>query len=435
MIFGFLILLIKILNLRAIQNFKVIQSSNYNDFFIIMSDGIYYFNNINYNKVIQYEFNLTQKIESQDQFDSISLNAFLNKSFLFIAKDNYIYFFDEEDNNIKCINSLNYYEIYSSQILPDYIYNSDNYFSFDYFIVFVDINKNLNIYYYSMSKYYDIFENELISSLIFTIETKYFSCQFVINFILTCFYKKENSMFLEIKSFKLINSNIENVLESSLLLKNNRNNTNIKSIKSILSQDLDLIFTCYILDDNSTCYCFIYNYFLDESDEYRNYLDNCLSNFSSLDIISYNITNKIEYILYCFISETEINLVKLDENFKIIENGENGIYSINNSLIINCSEFYLSYLLYKSDNNKNDIYIFGNCDNIILEYELKKIKTIKHESLLEKETLINRTKNYLDNDIGNLLEQLDNFLKEQEEFDKSIKQFEINKQEMEKMFL
>ena len=135
-----------------------------------------------------------------------------------------------------------------------------------------------------------------------------------------------------------------------------------------------MFFVCYILDNNNTCDCLKYDYSSDILRESGNYLENCLPNFSSLDIISYNIKNKIEFILYCFISETEINLVKLNENFTIIQNGENRNYSINNSLINNCKEFYLSYLFYKSD--KNDIYIFGNCDNIIIEYELKKIVTI-----------------------------------------------------------
>ena len=135
-----------------------------------------------------------------------------------------------------------------------------------------------------------------------------------------------------------------------------------------------MFFVCYILDNNNTCDCLKYDYSSDILRESGNYLENCLPKFSSLDIISYNIKNKIEFILYCFISETEINLVKLNENFTIIQNGENRNYSINNSLINNCKEFYLSYLFYKSD--KNDIYIFGNCDNIIIEYELKKIVTI-----------------------------------------------------------
>lgn len=135
-----------------------------------------------------------------------------------------------------------------------------------------------------------------------------------------------------------------------------------------------MFFVCYILDNNNTCDCLKYDYSSDILRESGNYLENCLPKFSSLDIISYNIKNKIGFILYCIISETEINLVKLNENFTIIQNGENRNYSINNSLINNCKEFYLSYLFYKSD--KNDIYIFGNCDNIIIEYELKKIVTI-----------------------------------------------------------
>ena len=376
MIFALLIFFIAILSIRAIPNFKVIKTSYKNNYYIIMPDGIYYLNNINYNMNKQYEFNITEQIESQEQFDYINLYPLLNNSFLFIAKNNYIYFFYENENKIIFTNYLNDNEIYSSQIFPTYIEN-DIYFPLYYFTVFVDINKNLNIY-YSVFKFYDDSENEKMTSLNFNIDSKYFSCQLFYGYNLTCFYKRENSMLLEANTFILgDNSNIEISSNSSILLKNNRTNINIKSIKSILSQDIQyLSLVCYILDDNNNCECLLYDYSLNKFNDYGNYLDNCLSNFTSLDIISYNIQNKKEYILYCFISETEINLVKLNEDFQIIENNGNGIYYINNTLIKNCSEFYLSYLFYKTDSNNNDFYIFGNCDNMIKEYKLIKNETI-----------------------------------------------------------
>ena len=203
MAFAFLIFLLKIISIKTISKFKVIQSSNCNNFFIVMSDGIYYFNNINYNMVNIYEFNSTQIIESQDQFDSISLKPLLNNSFLFVAKNNYIYFFDEKENEIKCIsNSLKDIEIYSSQIIPYDIYKEDDYFSFKYFIILIDTYYEFNIYHYSMVKNSSYFKNEEISSLHFYIDSEYFSCQYFLETI-TCFYRSEYYILLEANFFIL----------------------------------------------------------------------------------------------------------------------------------------------------------------------------------------------------------------------------------------
>ena len=183
-----------------------------------MSNGIDYFNNINYNMVNIYEFNSTQKIESQEQFDSISLKPLLNNSFLFVAKNNYIYFFDEKENEIKCIsNSLKDIEIYSSQIIPYDIYKEDDYFSFKYFIIFIDIYYEFNIYHYSMVKNSSYFENEEISSLHFYIESEYFSCQYFLETI-TCFYRIEYYKLLEANFFILFNdTEIKKDYERTLL--------------------------------------------------------------------------------------------------------------------------------------------------------------------------------------------------------------------------
>ena len=389
MIFAFLIFLISILNLKAIPNFKAIHNINSNSFFIIISDGIYYYNFTNYNMTNQYKlFNISENLLSKEKFDSISSNTLFNNSYIFII-NNFIYHFDENKNEITCIDSLNDIGgIYSSQIIP-----LDHY---SYFIAFVDINKNLNIYYYELinnSISRNILKNEYIDS-------KYFSCQLMnatfSENVLTCFYKKENSQFLEAKSFKIgYNSDIQYIFNSSILVEKNINNTNIKSIKSILSQNLSMSFVCYITDENSNCECILYDINENKLKDYGIYLNNCLSDYSSLDIIKYNNeNNNIEYILYCFISKTEINLVKINENFKKIENDENGIYYIKNKLkTFLCSEFYLSYLFYKSGKYNESISIFGNCDNIISEYELTKNEKIDYIEDIRNEihTLMNKT--------------------------------------------
>ena len=79
MIFAFLIFLISILNLKAIPNFKAIHNINSNSFFIIISDGIYYYNFTNYNMTNQYKlFNISENLLSKEKFDSISSNTLFN---------------------------------------------------------------------------------------------------------------------------------------------------------------------------------------------------------------------------------------------------------------------------------------------------------------------------------------------------------------------
>ena len=150
-------------------------------------------------------FNISENLLSKEKFDSISSNTLFNNSYIFII-NNFIYHFDENKNEITYIDSLNDIGgIYSSQIIP-----LDHY---SYFIAFVDINKNLNIYYYELinnSISRNILKNEYINS-------KYFSCQLMnatfSENVLTCFYKKENSQFLEAKSFKIgNNSDIQYIL-------------------------------------------------------------------------------------------------------------------------------------------------------------------------------------------------------------------------------
>ena len=291
MIIIFLIFLIKILTVKSIKSFKAIKKSNCDCYYIIMYDGIYdFYYDVGYQTDL-YEFNINQLITSQEDFDFISLNILLNNSYIFLTK-NLTYFFDEKGNITEFLNSFNDNEIYSSQIIPlenNFIY--DNFDSIYYFIAFEDKNKNLNMNFYRIKKISDTFENEKISSIKVNIDSKYFSCQLMketfYENILTCFYKKEDSLFLEANSFMIENNSIlKNVFNSSIILKNDRNtNMNIKSIKSILSQNSSLCFVCYITDVNNTCECLLYDINKNELNYYGIYLNNC---YSSLDIIYYN---------------------------------------------------------------------------------------------------------------------------------------------------
>lgn len=88
----------------------------------------------------------------------------------------------------------------------------------------------------------------------------------------------------------------------------------VKVIKSILSPDETLALVCYVSQYNLG-ECLIYNLHNNDLnlDSYSSYLYDCSYEKSSLNIEYFNSTN--EYILYCFQSNTSINLVKLNSDF------------------------------------------------------------------------------------------------------------------------
>ena len=144
-------------------------------------------------------------------------------------------------------------------------------------------------------------------------------------------------------------------------------NNGTKVIKSILSKDGKKSLVCFINDDNNG-ECLIYNITDNTWNDFSTYLSDCLPEITSLNIEYFeNGGENGEYVLYCFQSETKLNLVKFDLNFNEIV-GENEIYDINENEK-SCTNFAVSTLAHNSINNLN---IFIICDDIIKKVELEK---------------------------------------------------------------
>jgi hypothetical protein len=187
--------------------------------------------------------------------------------------------------------------------------------------------------------------------------------------VLTCFYQNGDIKQIIAKSFSIDVSNPHSnpsFQEISNLIATKDNN-GAKVIKSILSKDGKKSFVCFINDDNNG-ECLIYDITENTWSELPTYLSDCLPEITSLNIEYFeNAGENGEYVLYCFQSQTKLNLVKFDSNFnKIVEDNE--IYDINENEAF-CPNFAVSTLAHNSINNLN---IFIVCDDTIKKVGLEK---------------------------------------------------------------
>jgi len=356
-IFIFLLLSIGIkAQTQIILNFKVIYYYQY-FYYIIRYDYLYFYNTGNDQIFVLHRFVENEGFTTEEESEMISLGRFKYNSesqCLLIIK-NYIYSLSNEVYN--CNTMINGIEGYLSQVIP---FKCTDLLCF-YIIGFVDSNKLL---------YLDLYEkplsscepnNKLSSLFLSDIASDNINCQIMNSDshgeVLTCFYRNNNSKNIIVESFSIDMINKE--LESITSLNSFKETNGPKIIKAILSEDETRAYVCFINDDNN-CDCLVYNINTNEWSNYFTYLNSCLSKLSSLFFDYYDITN--EYFLYCFESRSEINLIKLNENFKIISIDDNNIYDG----IKDCSDYFYSSLIY----NSTKIIIFKNCDNIINIYNI-----------------------------------------------------------------
>ena len=386
MIFIFLLFLIT--KVQTVQIFKVIYSYERFYFFITQQYiALYNMELDNINTLI--EFNDNPIITTEKELEMISVGRFKYNSEpqnLMVIK-NYIY--SLSNNAFFCQKTINGIEGYSSQVIPFKCTDSLCY----YIIGFINSNKilYLDLYEASLS---NCEPNNKVSSLnINNIGLDYINCQIMksasYDEVLTCFYRNSNSKDIIASSFSIdmTSKNLNNITS----LYSSKETNGAKIIKSILSEDETKAYVCFINDDNN-CDCLIYNIITNEWSNYNTYLNNCLSKLSSLFFDYYDITN--EFFLYCFESESEINLIKLNKNFELISIDDHNIYDG----IKDCLEYIYSSLIYDS----TKITIFSLCDNDFNVYEIgeytydiptTKITTIKKTILTTiPTTLINTIK-------------------------------------------
>ena len=113
----------------------------------------------------------------------------------------------------------------------------------------------------------------------------------------------------------------------------------------------------------------INNIWITDNNDEKDYLNDCLPNFASLNIEYDNSLN--EYLLYCEQNANKYNVVKLDNiYYDIKDEEENRFYKIDVEQFSNCNELSKSSLV-RDSNNKNLIKILINCDNNIVQSEMQ----------------------------------------------------------------
>ena len=365
----FLIFIIGILKVESIPNFKSIYLGN-NFYYIITSESVTYYQNIEGTSnrgTIIYNFTDEQKITNEEGTQFISFSIYKDSPLIphILVVKNYLYAIQETTYfcNLKLIDEIKGYppKVYAYKCLDDnYCYN---------IFAFLNSGKEIKLFLYKNPSY-NCEGFPVYNSYINYVASENFDCQFMQSpqngEVLTCFYQIENDSKIEAKSFTIYTSSPQ--IEPVTGLTKSKENHGAKIIKSQLSTDGKKAFVCYINNDNNV-YCLIYN--IDEnnwSDE-NIYLDNCKLEISSLNI-EY-LDNLNEYILYCFQSSTKYNLQKFDSIFAKKEDKENGVYDLSNTLV-DCSEYYVSSLVH----NTNNIKMFVNCNNNILNFDSTASKVI-----------------------------------------------------------
>ena len=336
--------LIRIKTEVELPNFKIVYLSE-DKYYIITQEKIFFYISEPESLDNAYIFNENQRISTEDEFERISFGKFKNttnaanlllvKNYLYAIIDSYYY----------CNTEINEIKNNSSMIFPFKwtLYTS-------YYIIGLINSKQLYLY---------LYDNPLgncVNSLIHTfsinnIGSDNFSCQLMqthsFGEVLTCFYQDEISNEIVSNSLKIdtTNKNIESVFSKY------KPNNKAKIIKSLLSQDGTKSYVCYINNDNN-CDCLIYTITTNEWSEINTYINGCLSKSSSFFFDYYDMSD--EYFVYCYQTNSKINILKLNENLGIINHYSNDVYYS----VEKCSTYFLSSLIYDS----NNIMLFKTCN-------------------------------------------------------------------------
>ena len=372
----FVILVLKPIKTELIPNFKSIYlSSDY--YYIVTYDKITYYNNANNVNNITYEFQGEQIITSPEQSEMVSFGRFKNIDYvanLLIVKH---YIYAVIDGTKYCDEILNEIQGYQPAVYP---YKCQD--SYCYYIVgIINSNNQLCLYLYKTPSSYC--SSSVVAQIIINnISSKNINCQIMNSTneeVLTCFYENENQNEIIANIFNIELSQEENNIIFSSSFTKSKGNKGGKIIKSELFEDNQKAFVCFLENDsNSDCQCLTYNIINNEWSDYSTYLTSCLSEINSLNIEYFD--NSDEFIVYCSQSQSKLDLKKFNQNFEIKDSDANGAYDLSNSLI-GCNNYYLSSLVHSSNNIK----VFVNCNNSIIEYLAEKeFESFPSESMNNK---------------------------------------------------
>ena len=344
---------------------------------IYIGNGFYYLifpDQINYYKpdvknVVVHSLSNGNKIQSKEELKMINYGQFNDDNYknIIIFKDYLYYVLDNDYSSNEQLNNIN---AYPSEIIT-LSCNSNT----CYFILGIRNNvKELNLYLFKRTGSLIISSNLLKTYTINNVGAEKTSCQLMkynSNNVLTCFYQNDTSKDIIASSFNIDTSSSPyiTIIKS---LTNSQQTNGAKIIKSKISQDGTQSYVCYITDDKN-CDCLIYDISNNEWRNHKTYLNDCIISLDSLNFEYYDMSN--EFFLYCYQSEFKFSLVKLNQNFQIINQNINGIYDLEDFILNEkkCQSYFLSTIVYAS----SYIHVLLTCDNKLLRknYLQKKLTT------------------------------------------------------------
>jgi len=324
---------------------KLISIMTITDFSI----DFYIYTTLRKNSVLKFDFELEeQKISSTSEGDMISMCYIYNDNIeILIIVKNYLYTISNSFRNYIKLDYLR--DKYSTIVLDECFEDETNNKFCKFFISFINSDNKLEIYKYQIEQ--DSINYSLLKSKEMYLNTsleeislnncEYSSCHKAKDengFILVCFYENDNS---EIVAMSLNLDTLELVKEMRF-----KKNSGAKKLKSILFNNNEKIFVCYINNnDNVACVIFdvLQNKFLSEI----KYIEKMAQSSGYFNIEYFSSTN--QYILSAYTSETEFEYIIFDENMNILGNN-----TVNKIAITPCNDesSILSITIYYYSNYK-----------------------------------------------------------------------------------
>ena len=349
-------LLIKIYSLPYLQTLPAIN----NRYYIVFSKGIKFLNNIYNNIDWKHIFVDDEIITNEAESEMVYLNNFENDTKgLLIVKD-YVYGL-LLTGNIFCNKKLDEINGALSVVVPIKCISE----TLCYYVVGFKNSNNklaLNLYENDSNSIGKTCKSQLLNSKEFNLVISHnINCHYRTKFI--CFYENDSNQI--IASYFNIDINSLNIEISSSFEKEN---DGAQIIKSIMSPDSTKYYICYT-KTNYDGDCLIFDLTTNEWNNPVNYLNNCLLKVSSLNIKFFDSLNYI--LLSCFQSTNKIQIIKLNNDFEIMDDEINGRFYVDESLVQDCGEYSFSSLV--NDTDQNIIKIFGNCNYTVQKYEMIKI--------------------------------------------------------------
>ena len=196
-------------------------------------------------------------------------------------------------------------------------------------------------------------------------------CELMYNNIITCFTKNTYPTELAHNSFD-INNNLQRISKFSGTTKTN---SGANKIKSALSGDKKRALVCRIDDQNYIC-CQVFDITKNEwSDDVK-----IFSTINDQDALKLKyIEEKKEYVLFNRKSNTAVDMVIFDENFKVKTNNEEIECGYVEESLSGCN-YLPSYDIYYSNKNKNYFTLTGCDSNGFVNYTVSEKSTNSFEN-------------------------------------------------------